>query len=349
MKKLGKITVVFMLTFSFLVLLGASQFSLSYAKETLVVATWGGSWGESLRNAVAAPFEKEHNVKVVFLEGNSVDSAAKVRAQKMNPQIHVAMSTAGFCEKMFEEGLTLPITPDKVPNLNNLYPAALPKSKGYVAMYAYDFGFAYRTDKYDVNFERWSDLWKYDLKKRFGVPYPTYLDMHFLTMVAKVFGGSEYDIEPGFQKLKELKPQFGRMFTGDAEEAQLFASGEIWIAPFVSPEAEKLIEKGVPMKYVRPKDGIPAGFDGLCVVKNSPNVELAYKFVNFALNEKSQKGHAEGLFVIPMRKNVTVKPEVAKKLPTVEELDRLIAFDDAYINKNKDQWAERYNKEILSF
>ncbi len=327
-----------------------AQSQLSFAKETLVVATWGGAWGESLRNSVATPFEKQFNCEVVFSVGVSGDQVAKVRAQRNNPQIDVVMVTSDFAAKLAEEGLTLPIDPTKIPNVKDLYPVALGKDNAYVAMYGYDVGIGWRTDKLpDIKIEKWEDLWKYDLKKRFGIPYPTWEGMHFLTMIAKVFGGSEYNIEPAFEKLKQLKPQFGRMFKGDAEQNQLFASGEIWICPFVSPEAMNLIDKGVPMKFVRLKDGVPAGFDTLNIVKNCPNPELAYKFVNWALNEQSQKGHAEGLKVVPMRKNVTLDPQVAKRLPTVEELGRLVKFDDGYINTKKDEWTERYNKEILSF
>lgn len=332
------------------VITGCFLISTSYAKDTLVVATWGGSWGESLRKSVAAPFEKEFNCEVVFSVGVSGDQVAKVRAQKNNPQIDVVMVTSDFAAKMADEGLTLPIDPTKVPNIKDLYPVAIGKYHAFVAMYGYDIGIGWRTDKLpNVNIEKWEDLWKYDFKKRFGIPYATWAGMKFLLMVAKVHGGSEFNIEPGFEKLKQLKPQFGRMFKGDAEQNQLFASGEIWVCPFVSPEAMKLLEKEVPMKFVRPKDGVPAGLDTLNVVRNAPNPDLAYKFINWALNEQSQKGHAEGLFVIPMRKGVVLDPKVAKKLPTVEELDRLIKFDDAQVNSKKDEWAERYNKEILTF
>jgi putative spermidine/putrescine transport system substrate-binding protein len=330
-------------------ILSGSLFSVAYAKEKLVVATWGGSWGESMRKNVAAPFEQKYNCEVEFSLGVSADQVAKVRAQRKNPQIDVVMVTCDSAAKLAEQKLTLPITPDKVPNMKNLYPVGIGKDNSYVAMYAYDIGLTWRTDKLNVNMENWADLWNNDLQKRFGVPYPTWSGMRFLLTVAKVFGGSEYDIEPGFTKLKELKPQFGRMFKGDAEHHQLLSSAEIWVTPIMSPDAMQLIEKGVPLKFIRPKDGVPALYDTLNVVKNCPNPDLAFKFVNWAINEDSQRGHSEACFVIPMRKGVQLIPQVSKKLPTVKELELLLNFDDGYVNKMKDEWIERYNKEILSF
>jgi putative spermidine/putrescine transport system substrate-binding protein len=324
--------------------------SISYGKETLVVATWGGAWGESLRKNVAEPFEKQFNCNVVFSVGVSGDQVAKVRAQRRNPQLDVVMVTSDFAAMMADEGLTLPIDYTKVPNVKDLYPAAIGKHNAFVSMYGYVVGLGWRTDKLpDLNMEKWEDLWKHDLKKRFGIPYATWAGMKFLLITAKVFGGSEFNIDPGFEKLKQLKPQFARMFKGDAEQHHLFATGEIWVCPFVSPEAMKLMEKGIPMKFIRPKDGVPAGLDTLNVVRGAPNTELAYKFVNFALNEQSQKGHAEGLYTIPLRRGVVLDPKFAKVLPTVEELEKLVKFDDAHVNANKDKWVERYNKEILSF
>lgn len=323
--------------------------STAFAQKRLVVATWGGSWGESLRKYVAAPFEQKYDCKVEFSEGVSGDQVAKVRAQRMNPQIDVAMVTCDSAAMLAEQKLTVPITPDKVPNMKNLYSVAIGKDNSYVAMYAYDFGITWRSDKLNLKLEKWQDLWKNDFQKRFGVPYPTWGGMRFLLTTAKIFGGSEYNIEPGFAKLAELKPQFGRMFKGDAEHHQLLSSGEIWVTPIMSPDAMQLIEKGVPLNFIRPKDGVPALYDTLNVVKNCPNPDLAFKFVDWALNEASQKGHSETCFIIPMRKGVQLIPSVAKKLPTVEELELLLNFDDQQVNKMKDQWIERYNKEVLNF
>jgi spermidine/putrescine-binding protein len=82
--------------------------STALAQKTLVVATWGGSWGESLRKHAAAPFEQKYNCKVEFSEGVSGDQVAKVRAQRMNPQIDVAMVTCDSAAMLAEQKLTVP-------------------------------------------------------------------------------------------------------------------------------------------------------------------------------------------------------------------------------------------------
>jgi putative spermidine/putrescine transport system substrate-binding protein len=331
----------------FFIIIGFS--STTFAQKRLVVATWGGSWGESLRKNVAEPFEKKYNCKVDFSEGVSSDQVAKCRAQRANPQLDVVMVTCDSAALLAEQKLTVPLTPDKVPNLKNVYSVAIGKDNSYVAMYAYDIDIVWRSDKLNIDIQNWSDLWKVDMKKRFGVPYPGWDGMRFLLTVAHVFGGSEYNIEPGFAKLKELKPQFGRMWKGDAEQHQLLSSAEIWVTPMNNGDIWQLLEKGVPLKFSRPKDALPALYDTLNVVKNCPNPDLAFKFVDWALNEASQRGHCETNFIIPMNKNVKLKPEVAKKLPTIDELQKLLNFDDQQVNKMKDQWTERYNKEVLNF
>jgi putative spermidine/putrescine transport system substrate-binding protein len=329
--------------------LAVSAFGPVYAEDRLVVATWGGHFGESLRKSVAEPFEKKYGCKVEFSLGVSSDQVAKVRAQRMKPQVDVVMVTADNAARMAEQKLTVSLPVDKVPNLKNLYPAAIGKDNGYVGMYGYDIGLCWRTDKLDLNLTKWADLWTNDLKKRFGLPYAGWTGMRFLLTVAKIAGGSEFNINPGFAKLKELKPQIGRVWKGDAEQHQLLSSGEIWVTPIMAPDARKLIEKGVPLKFIRAQDGIAAMWDTMSVVKNCPNPDLAFKFVDFALNAEAQKGHCEATFTIPMRKGVTLSEKVAKMIPTVEELERLFSFDDGQVNKMRDEWTERYNKEILTF
>lgn len=65
------------------------------AETTLYVANVGGSNEQLYRQKIIPPFEKAHDVKIVYVAGNSSDTLAKLQAQKGHQQINVAVMDDG--------------------------------------------------------------------------------------------------------------------------------------------------------------------------------------------------------------------------------------------------------------
>src|SRR6476646_10405949 len=95
-----------------LALIAALAASPAVAQQTLVVASYGGSWEQEMRKHVIPDFEAKHGVKVEYVAGNSTDTLAKLQAQKANQVIDVAIVDdgpmyqaiqLGFCARI--EGL----------------------------------------------------------------------------------------------------------------------------------------------------------------------------------------------------------------------------------------------------
>ena len=57
------------------------------AQTTLYVGSFGGSTEKLFREKIIPPFEAKHNVKVVYVPGNSTDTLAKLAAQKGKQEI----------------------------------------------------------------------------------------------------------------------------------------------------------------------------------------------------------------------------------------------------------------------
>ena len=70
--------------------LGAGTAALAQQK-TMYVAGYGGSYEQTMRKDVIPLFEKQANVKIEYVAGNSTDTLAKLQAQKGNQQIDVAI------------------------------------------------------------------------------------------------------------------------------------------------------------------------------------------------------------------------------------------------------------------
>ena len=78
---------------------------IAQAETTLYVANVGGSNEQLYRQKIIPPFEKAHNVKIVYVAGNSSDTLAKLQAQKGHQQINVAVMDDGPMYQAMQMGL----------------------------------------------------------------------------------------------------------------------------------------------------------------------------------------------------------------------------------------------------
>ncbi len=216
----------------------------------------------------------------------------------------------------------------------------------FAGMWMYPMGILYRTDKITWPITSWWDLWDPRLKNKVAVTSPKYANAHFLAIVNKLSGGTEDNVDPGFAKIKSLGQNLLVDVADDVTPQRLVAQGEIWAVPMLSGSAFKVIEQGVPAAFVIPQEGAPVGMDVIALVKGAPHPAEAKKFINYVIGAESLTKTCEALKLTPLNRNVRVSPEAAKRLPSPEEMKRLVVFDEEAINRNKAAWLERWSKDI---
>lgn len=321
----------------------------SGAKKQLVVATWGGSYEKGLREIVK-PFEEQNNVEVVFDIGNNADRLNKLRAQKGNPQIDVAFMTDYFSAMANAEGIFDKIDPNNIPNLKNIYDFAVNKDN-YGPAYCVDrYGIAYNSEAVSKAPTSWNDLWDPQYKGKISIADISGTSgIMLLAMAARLNGADEHNIDAGFAKIKQLKPNIVNYYVSTSDLLNMFERREIVMAPFMDIFVPQLQESGLPIKWVAPKEGAFAVFDTLNVTKGTKNKDLAEKFINFILDENTQKLIAETTHDAPVNVNTKLDEKLAKTMVYgKDQVKSLIIFDWDYINANRNQWVERWNKEITS-
>ena len=197
-------------------------------QKTLTVAAYGGSWEQTLRKFVIPDFEAKHGVKVEYVAGNSTDTLAKLQAQKANQVIDVAIVDdgpmylaiqLGFCAKI--EGLAK----------DELYDAAKFKDDKAVAVGQTGTGFMVNTkvfkEKGWATPTSWNDLKDPKFKKLLVIPpiNNTY-GLYTLMMYARIGGGGEKNIEPGFKVMKDqINPNVLVYEPSPGKMTELFQSG----------------------------------------------------------------------------------------------------------------------------
>jgi putative spermidine/putrescine transport system substrate-binding protein len=326
--------------------------SFGVAVTDLYVASYGGTFEKALREELAPIFEKKFNCKIHYILGISTETLAKVRIQRANPQIDVTFVDDGPAIQGSSEGLWADLDPKIVTNLSKVYDIALHPNNNGVDMGVTATGLIYNTqifkEKGFVPPTSWWDVLKPEFVQRFVMPPITNsYGLHALVMFARLSGGGEKNINPGFEVMKKLKksvisfePQAGKM-------SELFQSKEAWIGIWGSGRVYSLADMGFPVDFVYPKEGAIALGVTLNMVKNCKNPRLAQEFINFMLDEKAQEVWGKGFMLGPMNKYVKLSPEVAKRVPYgLDQINKLLKVDWAHINRVRAEWTERWSKEV---
>jgi putative spermidine/putrescine transport system substrate-binding protein len=320
------------------------------AETTLYVAAYGGSFEQTMRRDIIPAFEKQHGVKIEYVAGNSTDTLAKLQAQKANQQIDVAIVddgpmyqavALGFCRTLAE-----------APVYADVHPVMKFSSNKAVGLGLVGTGIVYARKVFEDNKWPAPGSWEELKDPRFSgklviPPLNNTYGLHTLIMMAKLRGGSERQIEPGFKAIKdEIGPHVLAYEPSPGKMTELFQSGQAVIAVWGSGRAKALADTGFPAAFVYPKEGgLALGVAG-CPVAGGRNLAEAQTFVQFLLSPEMQRVLAKGAGFGPANKTVALSPEERVGVPYGEEVSKLIAVDWDVVNPLREEWNKRWTREI---
>lgn len=318
----------------------------------LVVICYGGTFEQGWRKAVINRFEQKYpGDKVHIATGLTMQVAAKMRAQKGNVEIDVVMMDQVGATQGEAEGLYAQLTPEKVPNLNNLLPMFKKKQAGHNWSYFFWEGeiLAYNKEKVTPAPTSWQAV--FDPKYAGHIAFPDINTSHgvwMLNMAARINGGSEKNIDPGFEAIKQVRDGIHTFWTKHGQLQQLFAQEEVWITSWTSDRLAPLMVQGVPVDWVIPEEGAYLLSSTIGIAEGTKNLDLAYRYINFVLDAETQALIAKHTYLAPVVKGAPVDPAMVKAhlLPAAEDLDKLIDLDWPVVNKNRPEWTDRWRREI---
>ncbi len=318
-------------------------------QRTLTVSGFGLNQNLIDKN-ITRPFEARCNCKIVWEVGNNADRLAKLAARKDNPNVDVALLGDYFAQLAANQGLLERLDTSKLSNLNELYDFAKNPLGGNlaVAFTTYAISIAYRTDKITTPITSWRDLWRPELKGRIALPnITTTQGPPVVWLINRAFGGTDTNVNPGFERLSALKANVVTYYNQSAQLAGLFAQEEVWAAPVGRFAWGNLLATGKPLAWARLSEG-QAGVSNVAVlVKGSRNQDLAYQFIDFILSREVQTAQANDLVDSPVNRNVRVAADKAAQLTYgLQQIASLRTVDPDYIVKVRDAWIQRWNREV---
>ena len=247
------------------------------------------------------------------------------------------------------DGYIQKLKADKVPNAANVFPEFMAKSGGYGVPASYSLiGIAYNDKALKTPPKSWTDLWNPEYRGKIGIPRASSnLGLGVLVIAAKVFGGTEDNLEPGWAKLQELKPLVGRSPT---QLLQMLEREEIAIAPIWNNDAAGAAAKGLPIRFVKPDPGPVAIISFMAEISNTRHGDLVAEWMNDILSVEYQAMAANApYFFGPTVKGVTI-PEAARAYTptTPEEVLKLQTVDWSKIAPVRGRIVEQFDRLFAS-
>lgn len=322
----------------------------AFAQDALVVSTWGGSFRDLIDENIGKEFTRQTGVPVKYVTGGTIDRLNKAKlASKPESDITFTTSHVGW---LYADGnLFETLDTSKIPNYSRLVDRAK-ISPYHIGSWAYVYTIGYRADMVppSVKFESWNDLWNPALKGKISAP--DFDPSHIIAVSAMLSGADAKSWEKGQQKLKALKPNFKAFYTNDANAQQLIATGETPVEVILSMNAYHMVNQGVPIKVVMPKEGAVLGVDTMGIMKGSTKADLAYKFMNIALSSEVQSKIVASKKASPVVDNAKVSAEDAK-LPgvftTKEQWSKqAIVIDDKLRAEKTAEWRKWFTENIMN-
>jgi putative spermidine/putrescine transport system substrate-binding protein len=321
------------------------------ADGKLVIAAYGGSFETMMREHVIPGFAKANGVSVDYISGNSTDNLARLQAQRGSQQIDVAILDDGPMYQAIALGFCAPIQSKQL--AADVYPIAQIEGMKAIGMGFVGTGFGYNrkifAEKGWAPPKSWMDLADPKYAKKISIPgIDNTYGLHALVMLARLNGGGEKAIDPGFKVMAEkVNPNVLAYESSPGKMSELYQNGEIWWAVWGSGRIKALADSGFPVEYVVPKEGAVALMSAICPVNGGPNAAMAQKFIEYAMAPEQQVTYATDYGYGPTNTKTVLPPEKAKEvIYGIDQVKELVAVDWATINQNRTEWTKRWQREV---
>jgi putative spermidine/putrescine transport system substrate-binding protein len=335
--------------------LGLAQQASAGGTERLTLFVWSGLNLPTVAHEVAR-FYMQNNpgVTIEVLEGQNFEVYPKmVSARKLTPDrplVHFGYSNTQFTYQGDIDDMWEALDLRNIPNAANVADAyKRPENRGI------GFSIAPVGLIYNPNFVRepptsWTDMWHPRFRgKVTSIKYAWYTNG--LVVAARLNGGSERNIDPGFRLWSERANQFVAFANSNVEVRDLIVRGDAHIAAMFGGNALTWKEQGAPIEFVIPREGMIAFPLFLVVVKGvTPQQKrIAEGVINLILSERWLARWAALTYFVPTSTKVVVPPSL-RGLPmySPQETARAIQFDWATIARNETAWRERWDKEVVA-
>ena len=292
------------------------------------------------------------NVKIDVIEGsNSTEFPQMLAAYQTTP--NQPLIDVGFYNQTTESngaiaGMWDTIDSANVPNLKYILPQfRQPEDRG-VSFATGFYGLLYNTKFVKTPPTSYSVLWDEQYK---GKVAEWDYQWEELVMAARMNGGSESNIDPGFKLLEQHLDMFQSLYTSNDQAKNLLISGDVWFTIFDVQIAQTWVkaDSTVPIGVAIPQEGLISWPLYINITKGlTPDQKfVADDLVNQFLSPETISAYCIATNYVPTATGITL-PANLMALPQFapEVAKNALLFDWTTINKNNAAWTQRWDREI---
>jgi putative spermidine/putrescine transport system substrate-binding protein len=280
----------------------------------LRIGEWGGPWGDLVSKYLLEGFKKDFNCQV------SYDSSwpwfpKYVAGGAQSPPLDITNWNLPEMFKTARAGdffLKIPELLPNVPNSKNLWPFATQNGVGITWAFG-RYGYAYRTDLVKTPPARFKDIWQSVFAGKRGTYITSNtLQMVFFLLACAVYGKDQYDLDAGYQAMKDFMPAKISDFTGNMQA--LMARGEISIAVLDDAEPLQARDRGAPFGFWYWTEKKPILTQTYTVSRYAEPVQkkLAFALLNRALTPEFLTPLGEQFYIRPTIKTMQLPPNLLR-------------------------------------
>lgn len=305
------------------------------------------------REVVAEYLKRNPGVEVEFVESsNAFIYPRMVAARRTTPDqpivnfgtFNIDTTTKGDIDKMW-----LPLDAGNVPNLDTIDPKfRRPNDVGVFYSYG-PWGLAYNTQFVREAPTSYRDLWENPRFKGRVVLWD--YTWQALIMAARLNGGSEKNIDPGFKAWADHADQLHSFITSNEQLKNLLVSGEAWLTLFDLSQVQVWRDQGAPVGIAIPKEGVIAWPLTYQVVAGSTSAQkrVAEQIINMLVARDNLIKYAVATYYAPTTAGARL-PEKLARLPQYDPkvLANAIALDYRIAALYNEAWRFRWDREVKS-
>jgi len=321
----------------------------------ITLVAYAGIFQDNYIRTVVEPFQARHpGVRVNYVPGGtSAQMLGTVRAQRNDPQVDVVIKDVTTSHIGNQEGLYDELSEAEVPSLRELYPEARAVGQNrFGPAVTYDhLVLIWDSQNLRPPLTRLADFWRPDLRGLVGLAAPPNIQGLAITaMVERMEGGDHTrGIDRAVRKLRELAPGV-QTFEPNPDGYSLILNNVIRVATGWNARAQLYSdETRGRIGVVLPPEGSVFQINTINLVKGSKNRPAAVAFVEHALSRASQKAFTERMFYAPTNAAAQIDPAALARTAAAPEFrSRMIPVDWVWMTTVRDQWNNRWRREIIA-
>jgi spermidine/putrescine-binding protein len=319
--------------------------------EQIVVMTWGGLWGDAMRDNVDAAFQKATGIKVVQDRSSSpVERITKLKVSLNDQKVDLVQIHDGLVPLAIKQGVVEKLHKDspRMANVRNMIPQFW--NDYWVPMIFSAIGVTYNTKLVKNPPTGFADLWRPEFKGRIVLPEVSHsIGTYIIPIGAMAAGKDPKDEAAGFEMLKkmaDLKPVWAK----DTDSIMnAFRDEEAVIGLLYKSQTYTVKGWNTPVEWVYPKEGGIPYISGTSIAKNTRNLEAAESYLNVTMDPDVQP-FVTKLFNYPG----TNKDMLSRLSPGLKEraqftqaqLDKLVTLDHEFMSDKRADWTQRWNRVV---